>query len=175
MPVITRPTEAEYAPFFQRYTSKVSEKDAFAVLEQAFSDNLAFFAAIPEDRWSFRYAPGKWSLKESIIHMIDTERIFAYRALRIARNDKTPLPGFEQDDYVPFYNAEQRTPASIISEYKAVRTATLELFRHLTAEDLERTGTSSGMPISVRALAYLIAGHERHHILLTKERYLEEA
>lgn len=172
MPEITRPTESEYAPFFQSYTSKISEADAFAVLEKAFTDNLAFFTSIPEDRWSFRYAPGKWSLKESIIHMIDTERIFAYRALRIARNDKTPLQGFEQDDYVPYYNAENRSPASIISEYKAVRMATLELFRYLTDEDLKRTGTSSGMPISVRALAYLIAGHERHHILLTKEKYL---
>jgi hypothetical protein len=173
MPVITRPEQTEYAPFFQRYTSRIAEDDVFPVLERAFSDNLAFFAAIPEERWSFRYAPGKWSLKESIIHMIDTERIFAYRALRIARNDKTPLPGFEQDDYVPFYNAAHRSPASIISEYKAVRTATLELFKYLTEEDLMRTGISSGMPISVRALAYLIAGHERHHILLTKEKYLK--
>ncbi|PHN07311.1 DinB family protein [Flavilitoribacter nigricans] len=172
MPVITRPTESEYAPYFQRYTSKVSETDAFAVLEQAFTDHLEFLAGIPADRWDFRYAPGKWSLKESIIHMIDTERIFAYRALRIARNDQTPLPGFEQDDYVPFYHAEKRSPASIIAEYKAVRMATLELFRYLDEEDLLRTGTMSGMPISVRALAYLIGGHERHHIILTKEKYL---
>ena len=172
MPVITRPTESEYAPYFQRYTSKISEEDAFPVLEKALGEHVTFFEKIAPDRWDFRYAPGKWSLKESIIHMIDTERIFAYRALRIARNDKTPLPGFEQDDYVPFYHAENRSPASIISEYKAVRTATLELFRYLTEEDLMHTGTMSGMPISVRALAHLIAGHERHHILLTKERYL---
>jgi uncharacterized damage-inducible protein DinB len=172
MPVITRPTESEYAPYFQRYTAKINESDAFVVLEKALEEHVTFFEAIAEDRWDFRYAPGKWSLKESIIHMIDTERIFAYRALRIARNDQTPLPGFEQDDYVPFYQAENRSPASIISEYKAVRTATLELFRYLTEEDLKRTGTMSGMPVSVRALAHLIAGHERHHVLLTKERYL---
>lgn len=172
MPVITRPSESEYAPYFRRYTSKIGESDAFPVLEGAFKENMAFFESIPDDHWEHRYAPGKWSLKESIIHMIDTERIFAYRALRIARNDQTPLPGFEQDDYVPHYNAEQRSPASIISEYKAVRTATLELFRYLREEDLSRTGTASSMPISVRALAYLIAGHERHHIMLAKEKYL---
>lgn len=172
MPVITRPTESEYAPYFQRYTSKISESDAFAVLEKAFEDHLEFFETISDERWRFRYAPGKWSLKESIIHMIDTERIFAYRALRIARNDQTALAGFEQDDYVPYYNAENRSSASIIAEYKAVRMATLELFRYLSEEDLKRTGTSSGMLISVRALAYLIAGHERHHIMLTKDKYL---
>lgn len=172
MPTITRPTESEYDIYFHRYTTAVPEEDVFPVLEQALGETVSFFENIASDRWEYRYAPGKWSLKESIIHMLDTERIFAYRALRIARNDQTPLMGFEQDDYVPYYHADRRTPESIISEYKAVRTASLEFFRYLTQEDLNRTGTSGNRPISVRALAYLIAGHERHHIQLTKERYL---
>ena len=172
MPVINRPTTEEYAPYFNRYTSKVIGDDAFATIEKAAQETVNFLSSIPAEKWDYRYAPGKWSLKESIIHMLDTERIFAYRAVRIARNDKTPLMGFEQDDYVPFYNADQRSAESIIAEYKAVRMATLELFRYLRPEDLERTGTSSGMPVSVRALAYLIAGHEKHHMDLTKEKYL---
>lgn len=172
MPTIARPEPGEYAPYFRRYTDHISEDDAFAVLERAAEETVTFFEGISEDQWNYRYAPGKWSLKESIIHMLDTERIFAYRALRIARNDSTPLAGFEQDDYVLFYGAEQRSPASIIAEYRAVRAATLELFRNLRPEDLRRTGTSSGKQISVRALAFLIAGHERHHVLLAKEKYL---
>lgn len=172
MPIITRPDDTEYAPYFQRYTSKVDGNDAFAVLEKSATETVAFLSSIPAERWDFSYAPGKWTLKESMIHMNDTERIFAYRATRISRNDKTPLMGFEQDDYVPYYHPETRSAASIISEYKAVRMATLELFRYLTPEDLLRTGTSSNMPISVRALAYLIAGHENHHMALIREKYL---
>lgn len=172
MPTITRPTEIEHPLYFKHYIDQVAEVNAFAALEKAAGETVEFFESIPEERWDHRYAVGKWTLKESIIHLLDTERIFTYRALRIARNDGTPLPGFEQDDYVAYYNADKRSPASIIQEYKAVRTATLELFRNLTDEDLLRTGTAGNMPISVRALAYMIAGHERHHIVLTKEKYL---
>ena len=169
---ISRPAETEYATYFHRYTGRIHEADAFAVLERAATETVAFLEQITEARWDHRYAPGKWTLKESIIHMLDTERIFAYRALRIARNDQTHLPGFEQDDYVAFYRAENRSPASIIAEYRAVRAATLELFRNLDQEDLLRQGVMSGNPVSVRALAFLIAGHERHHIELVREKYL---
>ena len=99
-----------------------------------------------------------------LIHILDTERIFAYRALRIARNDSTPLPGFEQNDYVSFYQADKRTPASIIAEYKAVRNATIHLFQNFTKEDLNRIGEASGFPVSVLALGFIIVGHENHHI-----------
>lgn len=172
MPIIAKPDPTEYAPFFNTYVSKIEESDAFAVLEKAAENTPTFLENIPEQKWEYRYAPGKWSLKESLIHMLDTERIFSYRALRIARNDKTPLPGFEQDDYIPFYNTDQRSPESIIDEYRHLRAATLHLFRYLTPDDLLRTGTASGGAVSVRAMAYLIAGHEIHHIRLIKERYL---
>lgn len=172
MPIIARPPAAESAPFFDAYVSKVNASDAFAVLDEAAQQTPAFLESIPADRWDYRYAPGKWSLKESLIHMLDTERIFSYRALRIARNDKTPLAGFEQDDYVPFCNAGRRSPESIVDEYRHIRAATLHLFRYLTPDDLVRSGSASGGPVTVRALAYLIAGHEIHHIRLVRERYL---
>ena len=172
MPIITRPNEKEYSTFYQTYTSKVEGEDAFAALEKAALETVLFFEKIPEEKWNYRYAPGKWSLKESIIHMIDAERVFAYRAMRIARNDQTPLMGFDQDPYIQYYHAVQRSPESIISEYRAVRSASLELFRNLSSEDLLRKGTASDSPVSVRALAYIIAGHEEHHIRLTKEKYL---
>lgn len=172
MPVITKPETTEYAPFFNTYVSKVDAPDAFALLEKAAVETPAFLESIPNNKWEYRYAAGKWSLKESLIHMLDTERIFSYRALRIARNDKTPLPGFEQDGYIPFYNTDQRSPASIIDEYRHIRAATLYLFRYLTVDDLMRSGTASGGAVTVRALAYLISGHEIHHIRLIEERYL---
>ncbi|MCB0630614.1 MAG: DinB family protein [Saprospiraceae bacterium] len=172
MPIITQPAPTEYAPFFNTYVSKVDDPDAFALMERAAVETPAFLDGIPHEKWEYRYAPGKWSLKESLIHMLDTERIFSYRALRIARNDKTPLPGFEQDDYIPFYNTDQRSPESIIDEYNHIRAATLHLFRYLTPEDLNRSGTASGGSITVRALAYLITGHEIHHMRLIRERYL---
>ena len=120
----------------------------------------------------FRYAENKWTIKEILVHIMDDERIFMYRALRIARNDKTPLPGFEQDDYVPYSRANERSLANIFREYKTVRNATLSLFNSLSKEDLMRVGTANNHHVNVRALAYHIAGHELHHLNIIKERYL---
>ena len=169
---ITRPQADECAPYYHRYINQVSGENALATLESTALSTPEFFKTIPAEKWDFRYAPGKWSLKESILHMIDTERIFSYRALRIARNDQTPIEGFEQDDYIPYYQADQRTAESIIEEYQAVRAATLHLFRNLDQAALLRRGTASGQSVSVRALAYMLAGHEQHHLKLTRERYL---
>jgi len=112
------------------------------------------------------------TLKESWIHVVDTERIFAYRALRIARGDETPLAGFDQNDYVPHSNAANRTPESIVEEYKSVRAATIHLFKNFDATAWSRFGTASGGKVSVNALAFMIIGHEAHHVALTQERYL---
>lgn len=169
---ITRPAEEECAAFYQKYIDQVPGEDAFALLCDTLESTTAFLEKIPVEKWDFRYAPGKWSLKESFIHLIDAERVFAYRALRISRNDSTPLAGFDQDTYIPYYQAERRSPESIIDEYRSVRRATITLFRHLDEEALGRVGTASGSAVTVRALAYIIAGHEQHHLRLARERYL---
>jgi hypothetical protein len=122
--------------------------------------------------WRHRYAPGKWSVGEVVGHLCDAERIMAYRALRFARADTTPVPGFEENDYAPAGRFDERTPESLLDEYRAVRAATLALFRNLPDGAGERRGIANGHPISVRALAYVITGHERHHLQVLKDRYL---
>lgn len=169
---INRPLPEECAPFYQKYIDQVPGGDALALLRDTLDSTTGFLENIPVEKWDFRYAPGKWSLKESFLHLIDSERVFAYRALRISRNDPTPLAGFDQDAYIPFYHAERRNPESIIEEYRSVRRATITLFQHLDEEALDRKGTASGSGVTVRALAYIIAGHEQHHLRLTRERYL---
>ncbi|MGB1207397.1 MAG: DinB family protein [Chitinophagales bacterium] len=167
-----RPSEKEYAEYYAKYIDQVIGDDIMETLAEHTTENLAFINDIAEEKWDFRYAEGKWSIKELYIHIIDTERIMAYRALRIARNDKTPLAGYEQDDYVPYSDAEQRTKASIIAEYEVVRQASIQLFKNFTPEMWERSGTASGWPTSVLAVAYIIVGHEKHHVRVLKERYL---
>lgn len=169
---ITRPLPEEYAPFYRGYIEQVEGRDALAALREALDNTTRFLQSIPTEKWNFRYAPGKWSLKESVIHMLDTERVFSYRALRISRNDQKPLQGFDQDDYIPFYHAETRSPESVIEEYRSIRLATLSLFQNLDEAAVNRMGTASGKGVSVRALAYMIAGHEQHHMRLAREKYL---
>ena len=165
-----RPQPGEYGSYYQKYVDKVPNLDILKVLEDPAHMNQ--IEAIPEDKWLHRYAEGKWSIKESILHLIDTERVFAYRALRVARMDKTPLPGFDQDDFVPTSKADGRSKASLIAEYRAVRQATVSLLSTLGEEELSYVGTASDSPITARALSFLIAGHQIHHIELFKERYL---
>lgn len=168
-----RPQQNEYNPYYHTYISKVKDEDILKVLEDGKHHTLNLLRALPEQIGNLRYAPGKWTIKELVLHLIDAERVFAYRAMRIARNDQTPLPGFSQDDYVPNSGAAQRTLASVREEYAAVREATLQLFRYFTDEMWQRIGTASESPVSALALAYIIAGHETHHINILQERYLE--
>lgn len=170
--VISRPQADEYATYYGNYIGKVPDGDLLAMLATQVGDTLKLIRDIPEARGTYRYAPDKWSIKEVIGHICDTERIMGYRALRIARADATPLPGFEQNDYVPAGNFDQRTLADLGEELAAVRQATLHLFRHLGPEALARRGTASGNPFTPRALAYVIAGHERHHVGILKAQYL---
>jgi hypothetical protein len=128
--------------------------------------------SIPESKGDHAYAPGKWTIKEVIGHVIDGERVFSYRALRIARGDTTPLPGFEQDDYVPQGAFGARTIRSLADELETVRLATISLLEGLPAGVGPRMGTASDNPVSAQALAYIIAGHERHHVGVLRERYL---
>ena len=167
-----RPAPEECAPYYKRYIDQVEGDDIIKILEKEKEETTKFLESIPWDKWEHAYAEGKWTLAEVLMHLIDGERIFAYRALRIARNDQTPLPGFEQDDYVPFTEANKRLPASIVREYQTVRDASLSLFSHFSDAMWERFGTASNNPVTPLALAYIIAGHELHHLKIIKERYL---
>ena len=170
--VITRPATDEYAPYYGTYIGKVPDGDVRALLSSQLVETLALIRSIPESRGGHRYAPDKWSIKEVLGHIVDSERIFSYRALRIGRGDATPLPGFEQNDYAPMGGFDARTLSDLADELAAVRQATTLLFAHFDGAALERRGTASGNPVSVRALAYIIAGHERHHVGILKTRYL---
>jgi uncharacterized damage-inducible protein DinB len=128
---------------------------------------------LPEEKLLFKYAEGKWTIKEVLVHIIDDERIYAYRALRFARNDKTELPGFEQDPYAYYSYANQRTAESIVEEYEAVRLSTIALFNNLSDDAIARSGVANKNEVTVRALGYHIAGHELHHLNIIKTRYLK--
>jgi hypothetical protein len=172
---IARPGEEEYAPFYAGYVKRVPEGDLRGALRAQLGTTLALLRGIPESRGDYRYAPDKWTIKEVIGHVIDTERIMAYRALRIARGDATPLAGYEQDDYVPNGNFGQRTIANLAEELEVVRRSTIILFQHLDETALTRRGTASGSAVTPRALAYIIAGHELHHVDGLRTKYLEHA
>ena len=169
---MTRPDPTEYDPYFGKYISLVPDGDIVSILSSQVENTLALLRTITEQRGGHAYAPGKWSIKEVVGHMTDTERIFAYRGLRIGRNDRTPLPGFEQDDYVANTNFNARTLGSLMEELAAVRRASVQLFQHFNGEEWQRRGTANERQISARAVAYNIAGHELHHVDVLKSRYL---
>jgi hypothetical protein len=166
-----RPQPGEYAPFYETYVSKVKGNDIVGVLEAQKLLMAQLVAAHSERDGNFRYAPDKWIVKEVVGHVTDAERIFSYRALRIARGDQTPLAGFEQEDYVRNGNFAQRTLADLGEEFDSVRGATLALFISLQKDAWQRRGTASNNEVTVRALAFIIAGHELHHRLILDERY----
>jgi uncharacterized damage-inducible protein DinB len=167
-----KPQPGEYNPYYEKYVSLVAPGDVLPALTSQWEETRAIFSSIPEDRGAYRYAPGKWSIKEMLGHVIDTERIMSYRALRIARGDTTPLPGFEQDDYVRNANSDRVSLASLIAEFDSVRRATTLMFENMDPEASTRQGTASTYPVSVRALAWIIAGHELHHRGILKQKYL---
>lgn len=167
-----RPALTEYNAFYQTYVAEVPGEDVLAELAAQRDSTAALLATIPEAKAGYRYAEGKWSIKEVIGHVADAERVFSYRALRIARGDTTPLPGFDENAWIPFGEFDRRTMADLAAELRAVRAATLALFGGLTAEAWLRMGTASEHPISTRALAWILAGHERHHMRILEERYL---
>jgi hypothetical protein len=170
--VMAAPDASEYAAYYGKYITLVGGPDVVAALEAQPRDTLALLAGLSEEQGAHRYAPDKWSIKEMIGHVIDAERVFSYRALRFARNDQTPLASFEQDGYVRAGTFGDRGLADLIEEFVAVRRATVCLFRHLSAEAWMRRGIASDNPCSVRAIAYIIAGHELHHRRVLRERYL---
>lgn len=172
METAVRPAPNEYAPYYGRYIALVPDGPIVETLRDQIGETSGFLGSLPEAKGDHRYEPGKWSVKEVIGHMIDSERVFSYRALRFARRDETPLPGFEQDDYVPAGAFGRRTLRDLIEEFRAVREATVLLYRHLDEEALSRSGIANENRMSVRALAWSIAGHERHHARVIRELYL---
>jgi hypothetical protein len=165
-----RPKPGEYNPYYDRYISLIPGGDIVATLASELPKTLALLTSRSEEG-ELRYGPDKWSVKEVVGHMSDTERIMTYRALRIARNDRTPMAGFEQDDYIRGGPYAELQLADLVEEFKSVRAATLTFFSNLRAEDWTRRGIANGDEISVRALAYIIGGHELHHRQILEERY----
>jgi|SRR5579859_2519643 len=173
MTAIARPNATEHAPYYAKYIEKVPQGDLLSILERQRQETATLLKGIPESKAGHRYAPGKWSIKEVVGHVNDAERVFAYRAMRIARGDATPLASFEQDQFVAAGNFDARSLADLAAEFDAIRRATIALLKSFEAEAISRRGNASGKDVSVRALAYIIAGHERHHMDIVKERYLK--
>lgn len=169
--VVGRPEPGEYAPYYERYISLISGSDILTTLDSERRKTMLLLSGRDEEEGNFRYAPDKWTAKEVIGHVCDTERIFAYRALRIARGDRTPIEGFEQDDYVRNGPFGRVALADVIEDYIAVRRATLTLLRNLDATAWLRKGIANKNEVSVRAIAYTLAGHEVHHRRILEEKY----
>lgn len=166
------PGTDEYAEYYGRYVSYVSDTDIPAAYARQPDELRAAHAAIDESRGTYTYEAGKWTIKEALSHLIDAERIFAYRMLRISRGDVTPIEGFEQDGYIENSNANTRTIADLLDEFELARRSNVLMLSHMGSEGLARMGTASGFPVSVRALLNISIGHVRHHLGILNERYL---
>jgi hypothetical protein len=172
VPQIVRPEPSEYPEYFRRYTSLLPEGDVLELLERQCGETLTLVSGLSEEQALFRYAPEKWSVKQVIGHLSDTERVFTYRALRFSRNDATALPGFEENDFVAGANFDERPFGDVLDEFRSVRAASLTFFRSLNAELAQRSGVANEMAFTVRSVPYILAGHERHHAQVLRERYL---
>ncbi|WP_439879956.1 DinB family protein [Pontibacter sp. MBLB2868] len=171
--LIGYPTTEEYSGYVAPYIQLAQAEDLIEGLTASYSYIAGLMQGLSEEQLLHRYAEGKWSIKELLVHMLDAERIFSYRALRFARQDKSALPGFDENAYVAPSRADNRDINSILAEYTAVRTATIELFKSFDEEALSQKGTGSGLELSVRAIGYTILGHEIHHLKVIRERYLD--
>ena len=168
---ISKPQGGEFAPYFSRYIDLVPDGDVLGTLAAQIHGTVTALRAVSDSDSLRRYADGKWSIREVLGHMCDTERIFAYRALRFARNDQTPLAAFEQDNYIPAARFDARPWPGLISEFEVLRSSNLAMFRGFDQDAWQRQGVASQNPMSVRAAAYIIAGHERHHMRVLREKY----
>ncbi len=162
----------EYAEFYAPYISTLTDEDLIEELEISVHRLIRFVQEIPMDKFDYRYAEGKWTIKDILQHLIDAERVFSYRALRFARNDSTELPGFEENDYANVADGCKRSIKELLTELAIVRQSTLALFKTFSDEVLMRRGVASGRVMSVRALGFIIIGHQNHHQRIFAERYL---
>ncbi|AEH02249.1 DinB family protein [Lacinutrix sp. 5H-3-7-4] len=169
---VTDLNDTEFIPYFQPYINKLGDLILIDSLEDGLEKTINFFQSIPEEKLEFRYAEDKWTIKEIINHLIDSERVFCYRALRFSRQDKTALVGFNEDAYVLNSNANDRQLKALLEEYSLLRQATIIMYKSFNSEVLKLKGQAGSGMVSVRALGFLIAGHEKHHCEVIKERYL---
>jgi hypothetical protein len=167
-----KPERSEYDPYYEKYISLITEDGLLDVLESQSSELAELIGPVPEEKGTFAYGDGKWTIKEVISHLIDGERMFAYRIFRISRGDKTPIEGFEQDGYIENAHANGRKFEDLLTEFRLLREANMHFFRNLRDEAWLRTGIANNVEISVRALAFIMAGHIRHHLIILKSRYL---
>jgi hypothetical protein len=165
-----RPSSTEYAPYYGKYIGLVSEEDIRGALESQLKEMLAFLRAIPETQAEVRHPPYTWSIKEVVGHVTDCERILGYRALRFARGDTTPLPGFDENEYARVAQFDRLPLSDLVSEFEAIRRSHVLLFRGLPDEAWSRRGEANGAALSVRALAYILVGHARHHLTILRQR-----
>jgi hypothetical protein len=168
-----KPSEGDYAPFYAGYIKNITG-DVIKALEDQLNSAKSFLKAIPQDKIDFRYAEGKWSIKEVVGHLIDNERVMAYRALSFSRNEKQSLPGFDENDFIKESNYSKRDYTDLVDELRKVRESNLIMFKSFSDEILDRRGIANNSEITVRAILYIIAGHELHHISIIKERYLSK-
>jgi len=169
--MIDKPAENEYASFYARYVALVPEADILGVLEQQTQAIGRLAGSVGAEKETYRYAPGKWSVREVFGHLVDGERVFGYRAFCFSRGEQAALPGFDENQYVAVAGADRIPIAELADEFAAVRASNLAFLRRLSGAEAARVGTASGKPISVRALAYIMAGHPRHHLAVLRERY----
>jgi hypothetical protein len=165
-----RPDPTEHAPYYGKYVALVPEDDVLAALEGELARTLALLRGVPDEEARRRHPPYTWSVKEVVGHLVDAERVFGYRAMRFARGDATPLPGFDENAYVPTGQFDRRPLADIAAEFEALRRSHLALFRGLPPDAWDRRGSANNNEISVRALAYILVGHERHHTAILRRR-----
>lgn len=166
-----RPAETEFAPYFGRYIAQVQTDNIIDAIEKYSASLNEYYTELPEDKADYRYAEGKWTVKEVLQHIIDAERVFAYRVMCIARKDKSPLPSFDENAYAEFAQADKRSFADLKEEFVVTRRSTDILLRSLSEAQLSETGTASGNPVSAQAIAYIVFGHILHHKQVLEERY----
>jgi uncharacterized damage-inducible protein DinB len=171
--MINKPQPGEYAPWSAGYIAKVPNGPVLEILEYLRDSTYSFFSRMAAEQADHTYAEGKWTIKEVLAHMIDAERLFSFRAFCFSRSEQQPLPGFDQDEYLRHAELETRTIQSLADEFKAVRQSSLYIFNSLTDEQAMRIGMASNHPMSVRALVFMTAGHELHHLDILKERYIK--
>ncbi len=169
--IIKKPTSGQYPSWASSYINRIPEGEVLAYLETGLELVIDYIENLTDEQLLYSYAEGKWTIKEVLIHLMDVERVFAYRGLTSARHDTTPLPGFDHSSYVLHSGVNQRNKESLIAEYRTIRQSTIQLFSNMTEEALDFIGQSNGLPSTAKAMVYMIAGHERHHLQLFEERY----
>lgn len=167
-----RPEKTEYAEYYETYISLVEETDVVSAMQNQLDELNELFSQIPETKGLYAYAEGKWTIKELLGHLIDGERVFAYRAFRFSRADKTPLPGFDQNPYIENASYNSIKLADLLAEFTFLRKSNILFFRNLSEEMWNQTGIASDNEITVRAVAYILVGHIRHHLKILKDKYL---